>query len=133
MSRLAIPPTDELPSGSKPAIDAVERRLGVVPNMQRLLATSPAVIEGVTSFQSALNKTLDARTRNGIALAVSEVNGCNYCQRSHAFYANTLGKISREEIDLNRQGRSSDSKRAAALHFARQVIETRGKVSMPRF
>jgi hypothetical protein len=46
MSRLAIPPIDEFPSGSKPAIDAIEKRLGVVPNMQRLLATSPAVIEG---------------------------------------------------------------------------------------
>jgi uncharacterized peroxidase-related enzyme len=129
MSRLAIPPIDELPSGSKPAIDAVEKRLGVVPNMQRLLATSPAVIEGVTLLQSALNKTLDARTRNGIALAVSEVNGCNYGRRIHAFYASALGKIPKEEIELNRQGRSGDSKRAAAVHFAQQVTETRGKVS----
>ena len=67
MSRLAIPLFDELPSGSKPAIDAIEKRLGVVPNVQRLLATSPAVIEGVTSLQTALNKALDAKTRNGIA------------------------------------------------------------------
>jgi alkylhydroperoxidase family enzyme len=30
---------------------------------------------------------------------------------------------------LNRQGRSGDFKRAAAVHFAQQVTETRGKVS----
>jgi uncharacterized peroxidase-related enzyme len=129
MSRLAIPPVDELPSASSAAINAVEKRLGFVPNMQRLLATSPPVIEGVTSLQNALSRTLDAKTRHGIALVVSEVNGCGYCRRAHAFYSSTLGKMPKEEIELNRQGRSTDSKRAAAIYFAQKVTETRGKVS----
>jgi uncharacterized peroxidase-related enzyme len=129
MSRLTIPPIDELPSDSKPVIEGVQKRLGFVPNMHRLLAISPAVIQGVMALQSALNRTLDAKIRNGIALAVSAVNGCNYCQSAHSFYASTLGKLSDEEIELNRHGRSSDHKRAAAIHFAKQVTETRGKVS----
>jgi uncharacterized peroxidase-related enzyme len=129
MSRLDIPAIDNIPASSREAIDSVGKRLGFVPNMHKLLSTSPAVLEAVSGLQNSLNKTLDAKTRNGIALAVSEVNGCNYCLGAHSYYASTLGKMSKEEIQLNRQGRSTDIKRQAAIRFAQQVTELRGKVS----
>jgi alkylhydroperoxidase family enzyme len=44
-----------------------------------------------------------------------------------------LAKIPPEEIALNRQGRSSDRKRQAAVAFAKALIETRGKVSDAQF
>jgi alkylhydroperoxidase family enzyme len=37
-----------------------------------------------------------------------------------------------DEIELNREGRSSDPKRQAAVVFAKALIETRGKVSDAR-
>ena len=36
MSRLAIPARDDVPEASKPILDAVQKQLGVVPNMFRL-------------------------------------------------------------------------------------------------
>ena len=44
MSRLAIPAPDEVPDASKPILDAVQKQLGVVPNMFRLIAQSPAAL-----------------------------------------------------------------------------------------
>ena len=64
---------------SKPILDAVRKQLGVVPNMFRLIARSPAALQGFTANNGALAKTLDVKTRERIALAVAQVNGCDYC------------------------------------------------------
>jgi alkylhydroperoxidase family enzyme len=40
-----------------------------------------------------------------------------------------MAKLSPEEVALNRKGGSSDPKAEAAVHFAKRVAETRGKVS----
>src|SRR5271166_89782 len=63
MSRLAIPTRDDVPEASKPILDAVQKQLGVVPNMFRLIASSPAALQGFTGNNGALTKTLDVKTR----------------------------------------------------------------------
>jgi len=129
MSRLSIPARDDVPEASKPILDAVNRQLGVVPNMFRLFASSPAALTGLASLDAANAKTLSLKTRNGIALAVAQVNGCGYCLSAHTYVGVNLAKISPEEARLNRQGRSGDAKIAAAVRFAAKVAEARGKVS----
>ena len=76
MSRISIPARDDVPEASKPILDAVQKQLGVVPNMYRLIALSPAALQGFTANNGALTKTLDVKTRERIALAVAQVNGC---------------------------------------------------------
>jgi len=49
-----------------------------------LIANSPAALEGYLGLSGALNKgALPAPTRERIALAVAEINGCNYCLSAH--------------------------------------------------
>ena len=129
MSRIAIPAKDASPSQSRPLLDAVERQLGSVPNLFRLVGNSPAALEGYLGLSGALGKTLDAKTRERIALAVAETNGCDYCLSAHAYLGEHLAKLSPEEIALARDGGSSDARAAAAVAFAKQVAEARGKVS----
>jgi uncharacterized peroxidase-related enzyme len=102
--------------------------LGFVPNLHRLMSISPAALNGWASLMGSLSKTLDVKTRDGIALAVSEVDGCNYCLAAHSYISTNLAKIPPEEIALNREGNSSDPKRRAAIQFAKSLIEKRGKV-----
>jgi uncharacterized peroxidase-related enzyme len=128
MSRIAIPTRDEAPAESKPFLDAVGKQLGFVPNLHRLMSLSPAALVGWVGLQSQLAKALDAKTRDAIALAVSEVDGCNYCLAAHSHIAATFAKITPEEIALNREGRSKDPKREAAARFAKTLIEARGHV-----
>lgn len=77
----------------------------------------------------SLSKALDVKTRDSIGLAVSEVNGCDYCLTVHSFTAEHMAKLPPEDIILARKGRASDLKRDVAVQFARKVIETRGKVN----
>jgi uncharacterized peroxidase-related enzyme len=129
MSRLTIPAREAVPSGSKGLLDAVEKQLGVVPNLFRLIGQSPAALQGYLSFNGALGKSLDVRTRERIALAVAQINGCDYCLSAHTYLGLNLAKIDAAEIALNRKGASQDAKANAAVAFAAKVVRSRGKVS----
>ena len=128
MSRLTIPARDAVPEASKPILDAVQKQLGVVPNMFRLIAASPAVLQGFTGNNASLARTLDVKTRERIALAIAQANGCDYCLSAHSYLGLNLAKITPEEIALNRKGQSGDAKADAAVRFATQVVRERGQV-----
>lgn len=129
MSRLTIPAREDAPLKSQLLLDAVEKQLGVVPNLFRLVGSSTAALEGYLGLNSALGRTLDAKTRERIALAVAQANGCDYCLSAHTYLGLNLAKIDDAEIALNRAGHSGDAKADAALVFARKVLDTRGRVS----
>jgi uncharacterized peroxidase-related enzyme len=129
MSRLTIPTRDAAPAATQPLLDAVEKQLGVVPNMFRLLAQSPAVLQGYLGLNGALGKALDLKTRERIAVAVAQVNGCDYCLSAHSYVGLNLAKVPADEIARARQGSSADPKTEAALRFAVKVTEARGKVA----
>ena len=129
MARINIPARDDAPEASKATLDAVHAQLGVVPNLFRLIANSPHALDGYMGFSGALKKVLDVKTRERIALAVAQVNGCDYCLSAHTYLGLNLAKISPEEIAMNRRGGSSDAKADAAVRFAADVAEKRGHVS----
>ncbi|MFD0982645.1 carboxymuconolactone decarboxylase family protein [Tropicimonas aquimaris] len=131
MSRIAIPATiDDAPDASRPLLEQVKKQLGSTPNMFRLVAQSPAALEGYLGLSGALGKgRLPAATRERIALAIAEFNGCGYCLSAHSYVGAHLAKLSPEEIAANRRGGSTDLKARAAVRFAVQIAETRGHVS----
>lgn len=129
MSRISIPSRETAHADAHSVLDNVNKVLGFVPNLHRLMSLNPPVLQGWAQLQASLAKTLDARTRDSIALAVSEADGCNYCLAAHTFMAGNFAKMSADEIALNRKGNSEDSRRAAAAKFAHALIERRGKVS----
>ncbi len=129
MSRITVPARESVPSASQPMLDAVEKQLGVVPNLFRLVALSPAALQGFLGLSGALGKALDVRTRERIALAVAQINGCDYCLSAHTYLGLNLAKIDGAEIALNRKGNSSDAKANAAVAFAAKVKQGRGRIS----
>lgn len=131
MSRLPIPASiDATPVASQPLLETVKKQLGVVPNLFRLVANSPVALEGYLALSSALGKgKLPAATRERIALAVAEINGCSYCLSAHAYIGKTFAKLDEVEIATNREGGSGDPKADAAVRFAAKVAAARGHVT----
>lgn len=129
MNRIAIPAAEAIPAASQPLLAAVQQQLGMVPNLMKLLAHSPAALEGYLALNGALGKgRLDAALRERIALAVAEFNGCDYCLSAHSYLAKHVAKLGDDEIATARDFASADARQAAALRFARQVAEQRGRV-----
>ncbi len=131
MTRLPTPASIEAsPAAAQPLLQAVKKKLGVVPNMFRLVATSPTALEGYLGLNGALAKgALEAPTRERIALAVAEVNGCDYCLSAHSYLGKNLAKLSDVEIAANRNGGSGDAKADAAVGFAVKLVKARGHVT----
>ena len=73
-------------------------------------------------------KPPDAKTRDSIGRAVSEVNGCNHCSTAHSITADHMAKPPADEIFLARKGHASDRKRDTGVQFARKIVEIGGKV-----
>jgi uncharacterized peroxidase-related enzyme len=131
MSRLTIPASVETsPDASRAALQAVAKSLGSVPNLFRLVGNSPAALKGYLGLGAAVSSSsIDAKTQERIALAVAELNGCDYCASAHTYLGRNVAKLDDAEITANRNGSSNDPKAAAAVRFAVQVVQNRGHVS----
>ena len=114
---------------SKQLLDAVQSKLGVVPNLFRVLGNSPAALEGYLSFSSALaGGTLGAKVREQISLAVAEGNLCSYCLSAHTFFGGKVG-LSPKDIADARHTDAASEKTAAVLKLALSILEQRGEIS----
>ncbi|WP_417676800.1 carboxymuconolactone decarboxylase family protein [Roseibium sp.] len=131
MSRIQLPASIEAaPAASQPLLEGVKNLLGSVPNLFRLTANSPAALEGYLGLNGALaSGTLNPQTRERIALAVAEINGCDYCLSAHTYLAKNLAKLDEAEIAANRDGSSNDPRADAAVRFAVKLVRERGRVS----
>jgi uncharacterized peroxidase-related enzyme len=124
MSRIPTPATIEAaPAAAQPLLQAVKKQLGVAPNLFRLVANSPAALEG----------DVPAATRERIALAVAEINGCDYCLSAHTYLGRNVAKLDDAEITANRHGASNDMKADAAVKFAVRVTTARGHITSEDF
>ncbi|HTV85462.1 MAG TPA: peroxidase-related enzyme [Dyella sp.] len=131
MSRIATPASiDASLAQSKPLLEGVQKQLGVVPNMFRLIGTSPASLEAFMGLFGGLSKgSLPPATRERIALAVAQINGCSYCLSAHTYLGKHVAKLDDAEITANRNGASNDLYADAAVRFAAKVTLNRGQVS----
>lgn len=130
MSRISIPAIDQTPAATLPLLEAVNKQLGVVPNLMKVLGNSPSALEGYLSLNGTLGKgTIGVKTGERIALAIAEVNGCSYCLSAHTYLGKNVAKLGDAEMAANRNGTSSDNKADAAVRFAVSVAQERGHVS----
>jgi uncharacterized peroxidase-related enzyme len=130
MCRLTIPSRDHAPAASKPLLDAVEKQPGLIPNLFRLVGLSPAALEGYVSLNGALSKTLDVKTRERIAVAIAQANGCDYCLSAHTYPGFNVAKLVRVRCGaIAKAIQVMQRPMRRAVVFAQRIAETRGRVS----
>jgi uncharacterized peroxidase-related enzyme len=114
---------------AKELLDAVQKGLGLTPNLYRVVAQSPAALDGLLGLTGALAQgALGAKLREQIALGVAERNGCDYCLSAHSVLGKGAG-LGDAEIAQARDSRAADPKTQAALRFAAGIVERRGQTT----
>lgn len=107
----------------------LQASLGVIPNMTRSMAQSPAVLEGYISLNGALSKgSLSRPLREELALTLAAANHCNYCASAHSLLGKLAG-LTELQIAAALKGTAENNKTAAALQFAQTVVEKHGQIS----
>jgi AhpD family alkylhydroperoxidase len=109
----------------------LKSRLGVVLNIHGEMAHAPAVISMYKAMGHAIAEdgTFDAQTREAIALAVGNQDGCDYCQSAHTVSARRAGFTVEQTIAIRDGHVGFDDKLAALLAVAREIAANVGEVS----
>ena len=129
MAHISPIDTAKAGAGVQATLSSVKAKIGIVPNLFRTFAHSPAVLEGYLAFSDALAKgVLTASQREIIALTVGQANACAYCVSAHTLMGKGAG-LSPEGIRQAREGRAETAIDNAVAIFAQRVVETRGEVT----
>ena len=130
MPRIELVEPQNAPEVSQEYVEAGKQMSGgEVINFFKQMSVSPASFKGYMDLSETLQGgSLDRKLQESIAVAVSDFNGCTYCLSVHSGLAEQEG-LSEDEREQAQQFESEDPRRAAALHFVREVVESRGHPS----
>ena len=121
---------ESAPEGSKPILEAIQGKLGFVPNLMATMAEAPVLVESYMTMMGIFDKTaLTPTEREIILMTNNRLNGCTYCMAAHT----AVGKMSGVDEDVLQALRSgtsiADPKLEALRQFAEIINETRGWAS----
>ncbi|MCB0936100.1 MAG: carboxymuconolactone decarboxylase family protein [Mycobacterium sp.] len=107
----------------------VHKSLGVTPTMTKVMANSPALLQGYLALSGAVaGGTLKPAVRERLAIATAQLNGCEYCLSAHTYVGANIAKVDAAELDRARRAESSDAHVAALLKLSNAIAENAGDV-----
>jgi len=129
MSRITIVDSSNANAEQQALLDAIQGQLGMVPNFLKVFANSPVALRAFLGLHGVAGAgSLDHQTRERIALALAQQNGCEYCVSAHTAIGRKSG-LTGDEINAARHGTSEDAQAALAVQFATSLMEKKGDVS----
>jgi uncharacterized peroxidase-related enzyme len=107
----------------------VQKSLGQTPNMTKVMANSPALLESWLALSGAVaGGELPAPVRERLAISTAQLNGCEYCLSAHTYIGANIAKVEPAELDSARKGQSNDPHVAALLKLSNDIAENAGDV-----
>ncbi|MFK8111223.1 MAG: carboxymuconolactone decarboxylase family protein [Rubripirellula sp.] len=129
MSRIPTIDPKQATGEAQALLSGVQAKLGMTPNLMRVMANSPVVLDAYLKFSASLGRgDLPAKTRELIALAVAQESACEYCLSAHSAIGRTVG-LTPDQVRDARFGSAVDSKSDGILKLATQIVKKRGWVS----
>lgn len=113
------------------ALEDISRMFGgYTPNIHKVMANSPAMIEAFESFRRLMQHSkLRHVEREIISIEVSRRAGCDYCMTAHTWFARRY-KVSEEDIVAAKTGQPMSNPRFALVQRAAQtILDRRGRLT----
>lgn len=130
---LNLPMADPLPEATAKYFALCEDRLGMVPNVLRAYAFDIAKLNAFTGMYNDLmlaDSGLSKLEREMIAVVVSSINRCWYCQVAHGAAVRALSgdPMLGEAMVMNYRAADLDARQRAMLDFAAKLTEAPAKM-----
>ncbi len=121
---------DSAPAESRAVMESAQQAYGMLPNLYRKMAESPALIRGYAELGSIFaGSSLSAVEQQVVLLATSAANGCSYCVGAHSVMAD-MTKVPPAVTDAIRDGSPVPDARLQALRsFTQLLVAGRGWVA----
>jgi AhpD family alkylhydroperoxidase len=131
MPRIPVHTLNDVPAGATDTLAKLARRTGKLPNIHAEMAHSPVVLAAYEGIGDAIaaHGTFDARTSEAIALAVGNVDGCDYCQAAHTPSARKAGFDLEQTLAIRAGAVDFDDRLASLLAVVREAAGQVGDVS----
>ena len=114
-------------------LEATQSQLGAIPNMYRVMANNPSLLQAYTSADESFRKNsgFSPQEQEVILLSISIYNGCTYCVAAHSFLATHQSNLPKEYLDAQRAHKTLEDKKLNALSkFSVSVTKERGYPSL---
>lgn len=129
MRTFNVPTREEVSTESQAIFDSLKKQIGMVPNIYATIGYSSNALASYLTFQGAQAKgTFSAKEREAVFLAVSQANGCAYCQAAHTTLGKMNGFTEEQTISL-RKGESENPRLNAIVALTKDITENRGRAS----
>lgn len=128
MSRIALVNLQNTTGEQKEILAQIDSAFGVTPNMFKTIANSTAALKMMWSAFGALGGgKLSIKLGEQIAVAVADINRCEYCLAAHTALGKRAG-LTTEVMSQAQAGKSADPKTQAALTFAVKLVKEKANV-----
>ncbi|TBR12576.1 MAG: carboxymuconolactone decarboxylase family protein [Rugosibacter sp.] len=116
----------------KEILDVALKQVGFIPNMYANMANAPAVLStylhGYGLFRS--ESGLKPSEQEVVFLAISQVNGCNYCTAAHSMIADKMSGVPKDVLQAIRDHQPIPNAKLAALYAtATEMVKSHGQPS----
>ena len=132
ITRLDLPMVDPLPEATQKYFEICREKLGLVPNVLQAYAFDIAKLNAFTAMYNDLMlgaSGLSKLEREMIAVVVSSINRCWYCQVAHGAAVRALGSPELgEAMVMNWRCASLDSRQTAMLTFAEKATRSSAEI-----
>lgn len=127
MKTITVPAKEQLNTASKSILEAVQSKMGKIPNLYATIGYSSAALKAMLDAESTLSQdsSYTAKEREAINLIVSQVNNCDYCLAAHTMLAKLKGFSEEDTINI-RKGEFSDAKLNMVLQLAKSIADNKG-------
>lgn len=125
MSTFNVPTRAEVSSNNQAIFDNLEKAVGFVPNLYATYAHSENALANYLALANA-KTSLNAKQKEVVNLAVSEVNQCIYCLSAHTAIGKMNGFTDEQILELRAGKATFDSKLEALAQLAKNITENRG-------
>lgn len=125
MKTFDVPTREEVSQKNQVLFDQLEKGVGFVPNLFATYAYSENALGTYLSLSGA-RSSLTSRQKEVVNLAVSQVNGCEYCLAAHTAIAKMNNFTDDQIFELRAGGASFDEKLAALAALSRDLVLNRG-------
>jgi uncharacterized peroxidase-related enzyme len=125
MAAFSVPTRDQVSPANQQHFDALQKGLGMVPNLYAVLAHNDTALGDYLTLQNR-RSTLRAKEREVINLVVSQVNGCPYCLAAHTAIGKMVGFSDEQIMEIRNGSVSFDIRLNALAAFVRETTQSRG-------